>query len=62
MRFRPAISVALVLEDFIAFIRYAHVAQLDFGSEDDHVDDLRRELFGVDVGAVDVIGEEGDVE
>ncbi len=62
MRFRTTIRITLVLEDLVAFVRYAHVAQLDFWSEHDHVDDLRRKLLGVDVRAVDVVGEEWDVE
>lgn len=67
MRLRPVIpgvggAAATILEDLEAFVRDSHVADLDLGPQGDNVDDLERELARVDVGTVDVVGEEGNAE
>jgi hypothetical protein len=55
-------SSAAVLEDFEAFTRDAHVANLDFRAQGDNIDNLEGEFAWVNVGAVDVVGQEGDAE
>jgi hypothetical protein len=51
-----------VLEDLETFVCDAHVANLDIGSKSHDVDDLEREFAWVNVGAMDVIREEGNAE
>ena len=59
---RAGVPVSAGFEDFKALSSDAHVAEFDFGSESDDVDDLQGELAGVGIATVDVICEEGDVE
>jgi hypothetical protein len=42
-------------------VRQAHVAEFDFGAEVHDVEDLVGEFTRVDVVAVRVVGDEGDV-
>lgn len=56
------IPVSAAFEDLEAFSSDAHVAQFDLGAEGDDVDDLEGELAGIGIAAVDVVGEEGNVQ
>ena len=56
------VIAVLVFEDLEAFGRDAYVADFDLGPKRDYVDDLEGELASVEVVAVDVVGDVGDVE
>lgn len=51
-------ALLAVLQDLEAFVANAHVAQFDFGTQRDNVDDLQSQFARVDVRAMHMISQE----